>query len=136
MKQDDILHPPIQLGIYLSGNEFLVLFYLLFRSNLPGYRFYISTMTDELSLTDDTIRKILRKFKSLGFVNQDEAESNRRKHYHLDYLKCHTWIEARLKEYKKLLKKKRDKRLAEETARNIQVTITQKNLEVQIFTDY
>src|SRR5690242_17929212 len=83
MKKDSRLkRVPIQMAKVLTSCEYKLLDYLLYRSNLDNWLFWINDLETQTGLSNKTIIKGLKNFVMHQWVYQEKG------HYHFDRMKC------------------------------------------------
>ena len=95
MNEDRINSVPIQLARILNGSEYKILDYLLYRSNLDGWNFWLSNISEETGTSIGTVVNVLRHFSRHGWICQDTSH-----HYSFDYKKWHAWFNTKVQNLK------------------------------------
>ncbi len=94
METDNINRIDLRVQSDLTTNQYCLLDYLLYRSNLDNWGFRISNIVKETALTQGTAQRTFRELVTLGWAEQD-AET----HYVFFRQKFLEWMRRRVGEY-------------------------------------
>lgn len=90
---EEINRIDIEVQKYLKPNQYCLLDYLLYRSNLDGWNFYISNIVDNTALTTGTTHRTLVKLVKLGWASQ-----NSENHYVFNRDVFLAWMNSKLEQ--------------------------------------
>lgn len=80
---------PLELARCITNSEYVALDYILFRTNLKGFKIITTDIAKKTGMDIKTVFKVLKSFRQHGFVTQDEW-----KHNHFNYQKWYKWVET------------------------------------------
>jgi hypothetical protein len=86
---DEINRIDIGVQKHLKPNQYCLLDYLIYRSNLDGWKFYISDITKNTALSRGTTHRTLVHFTEIGWVTQ-----NSENHYNFNSEAFLTWMRS------------------------------------------
>ncbi len=89
--KDRINRVEIKIMEYVSGTEYMLIDYILYRSNLNGWRFWTTKISDDTGAGIATVYRTLKKFCGYGWMFQDGNH-----HYNFDYNKYIAWQSIQL----------------------------------------